>query len=86
MAVCYCLRWMFGQCLRKWFAMDKQVVEVGKNTTNIDVVSHIQETNLAQNLTSGRLRHGESESQVENLEIIQPELEIKENYPKISIL
>ena len=35
-------------------------------------------TSLPQNLTPGRFRLAESESEVENLEILHPDLEIKE--------
>ena len=35
-----------------------------------------------QNLTPGRLRHAKSESEVENVEILHPDVEIKENHVK----
>ena len=45
-----------------------------------------QETSLTptkspQKLSPGRFRHAESESEVENVEILHPDLEIKENHP-----
>ena len=36
-------------------------------------------TNSPQNLSPGRFRHAESESEVENLETLHPDPEIKEN-------
>ncbi len=38
-------------------------------------------TKSPQNLSPRRFRHAESESEVENLEILHPDLEIKENHP-----
>ena len=38
-------------------------------------------TNSPQNLSPGRFWHAESESEVENLQILHPDLEIKENHP-----
>ena len=40
-------------------------------------------TKLPQNLTPGRFRRAESESQVKNLEILHPDLQIKANHPEV---
>ena len=42
-------------------------------------------TNLTQNLTLGRFRRAESESEVKNLAILHPDLEIKEKHAKTYI-
>ena len=38
-------------------------------------------TNSPQNLSQRRFWHAESEFKVENLQILHPDLEIKENHP-----
>ncbi len=49
---------------------------------NIDLhETSLTPTNSPQNLSPGRFWHPESESEVEDLQIFHPDLEIKENYP-----
>ena len=51
------------------------------------IIKNLKETSLAptksrQNLSPGRFRHAESESEVENREVLHPDLKVNENRPE----
>ena len=62
--------------------------------TNLCITEQLKEThvdtwetflitiNLLQNLTQGRSRYAEVESEVNNCKILHPEAKLKENHPK----
>ena len=58
-------------------------MKIKQRTSNFSPFFSVQDFQH-QILTLGRFRHGESETEVENLEILHPDLEIKENYPETS--
>ena len=70
------LRYVLESSLTPWTDLKKNFL--GKSTPYETVANPMEST---QNLSPGRFWHAEVESDVENLPIRHPDLEIKENDP-----